>query len=89
MIKLTQVQRSTGDVYLTFQYDLEGQIKTVTIDAREIVDRTRSLKTLVGRALTTTDLKNIVVTMINEIRAGKQLLETFPYENYIGVDLEA
>jgi len=89
MIKLTQVQRSTGDVYLTFQYDLSGQVLTVVIDAKEIVDRLKLLRELVGRPLTATDMKNVVVAVINEIRAGKlPLVETFPYENYIGVNLE-
>ncbi len=90
MIKLTQVQRSTGDVYLTFQYDLSGQVLTVVIDAKEIVDRLKLLRELVGRPLTTTDMKNVVVAIINEIRAGKlPLVETFPYENYIDINLEA
>jgi len=89
MIKLTQVQRSTGDVYLTFQYDLSGQVQTVVIDAKELVDRLKLLRELVGRPLTTTDMKNVVVAVINEIRTGKlPLVETFPYENYIGVNLE-
>ena len=89
MIKIIQVQRSTGDVYLTFQYNLGGQIKTIVVDTREIIERMKSLKVLVGRPLTLTDLKNIVITMINEIRVGKQpLLETFSYENYINIDLE-
>jgi len=89
LIKIIQVQRSTGDVYLTFQYNLGGQIKTIVVDTREIIERMKSLKVLVGRPLTLTDLKNIVITMINEIRVGKQpLLETFSYENYINIDLE-
>jgi len=78
-----------GDVYITFQYDQEGQILTVTIDAREIVERMKTLKEIVGRTLTLTDLKNVIVTLINEIRQGKTpLLEVFSYEDYINIDLE-
>jgi hypothetical protein len=89
MIKITQVRRDLGDVYLTFQYDREGADFTVTLDAREIVERMKQLKQLIGRPLTLQDLRNVVVTMINEIRRGGQpLLETFRYEDYIGVDLE-
>ena len=89
MIKITKVNRSLGDVYLTFQYDKDGQIFTQEMDAREIVERMKALKSLIGRELTLTDLKDIIITLINEMREGKNpLLETFHYENYIGVDLE-
>jgi len=90
MIKIVSVTRNLGDVYITFQYDREGVDFTVTLDAREIVERMKQLKALIGRSLTLNDLRNVVVTMINEIREGRQpLLETFRYEDYIGVDLEA
>jgi len=90
MIKITQVQRTTGDVYIRLDYDQDGKTNTLTIDTREIVERLKQVRSLLGRPLTLTDLRQIVVTMVNEIRQGKQpLLEVFPYENYIGVDLEA
>jgi len=90
MIKIIQVRRDLGDVYVTFQYDYEGQIFTVVIDAREVVDRMKEVKRLLRRPLTHQDLKNVVTAMIEEIRQGRQpLLEVFRYEDYIGVDLEA
>ena len=90
MIKIIQVRRDLGDVYITFQYDYEGQIFTVVIDAREVVDRMKEVKRLLRRQLTHQDLKNVVTALIEEIRQGRQpLLEVFRYEDYIGVDLEA
>ena len=89
MIRITQVQRSTGEVLLTFEYDIGLQTQSITIDNDEIIDRLKALKKLIGRTLNLTDLKNVTVTLINEIRQGKsELAERFPYESYIGVDLE-
>jgi len=89
MIRITQVQRLTGEVLITFEYDIGLQTQSITINNDEIVDRLKALKKLIGRTLTLTDLKNVIVTLINEIRQGKsELSERFPYETYIGVDLE-
>jgi len=90
VIKITQVQRTTGDVYIRLEYDDDGKTLTVTVAAREIVERMKQVRSLLGRPLTLVDLRQVIVTMMSEIRQGKQpLLEVFLYEDYIGVDLEA
>lgn len=89
MIQIKQVQRDQGEVLLTFEYTDEGETKTVVVDNREIIKRMEKLKQLVGRSLELSDLQDVVVTLINEIREGRRpLLQRFPYEDYIGVDLE-
>ncbi len=78
-----------GETKITFQYDKDENIFTQTVDESEIIERMKELKKIVGRRLTQQDLKDVIIALINEIREGKSvLLEKFPYENLIGVDLE-
>ncbi|MEM3383842.1 MAG: hypothetical protein QXF43_04180 [Nitrososphaerales archaeon] len=89
MIKITKVERTMGETKITFQYDKDENIFTQTVDESEIIERMKELKKIVGRRLTQQDLKDVIIALINEIREGKSvLLEKFPYENLIGVDLE-
>ncbi|MEM2921747.1 MAG: hypothetical protein QXF26_05455 [Candidatus Bathyarchaeia archaeon] len=94
MIKIIQVNRVGGEILITFNYDRPGedppQLYTVTVRAEEIHNRLREVKKLLGRPLTAQDLRQVTITLINELREGrKPLLETFRYEDYIGLDLEA
>jgi len=89
MIKLKQVQTSLGDAYLTFEYDKEGVVNTVTINKRDIVSRLLTVKQNLGRTLTIQDVKLVTVRLINELREGKTpLSEDFDYSQFIGVDIE-
>ena len=90
MIKITQVTRNMGQVVLTIEYDWNSNIETINIDAEHVVERLKQLRGLLGRKPTLSEAQEIVETLINELRAGKQpLVEILPWENYIGVDLEA
>jgi len=90
LIKITQVQRTGDGVYIRIDYDKDETINTVTIDAGEIVERLKQVRSLLGRPVTLVDMRDIVIAMINEVRAGKKpFVESFRYEDYIGVDLEA
>ena len=90
MIKITQVKRDTGEVILTIEYDLNEEVLTIDVDAEQVVDRLKELRSLFGRKPTQSEARETLVALINEIRAGKQpLVEIVPWENYIGVDLEA
>jgi hypothetical protein len=89
MIKLKQVQTSLGDAYLTFEYDKEGVVNTVTINKRDIVNRLLTVKQSLGRTLTIQDAKLVIIRLINELREGKTpLSEDFDYSQFIGVDIE-
>ena len=89
-IIITQVRRDTGEVILTIEYSSDAGTETIEVDADQIVDRLKTLRGLVGRKPTQSEAREIVVQLINEIRAGKQpIVETTPWEDYIGVDLEA
>ena len=89
MIKITQVDRTHGKVTLTVKYDYKEANYTIQIPNHELLERMKKLRQLVGRTLTLQDLKDVFVALINEFRAGRQpLLTVFPYEDYIGVDLE-
>jgi hypothetical protein len=90
MIKLKQVQTSLGDAYLTFDYDKDGVVSTVTINKQDIVERLKTVKQKLGRALTVQDAKFIIIRLVNDLREGKTpLTEDFDYTQFIGVDLEA
>ena len=89
-IVITQVRRDAGEVILTIEYSSNAGTETIQVDAGQIVDRLKTLRGLVGRKPTQAEAREIVVQLINEIRAGRQpLVETIPWEEYIGVDLEA
>jgi len=91
VIRITQVKRATGDVILTLEYTQEDTSPnpTVNMDARDIEDRLKQLKALIGRPLVLQDLKEVIVAMINEAREGKTpFSQKFNWETYIGVNLE-
>jgi|GEM_PF-5907478 len=88
MLKLTQVTRDTGTVLLTFEYSDEGETKTRTFEASEIIQLIREFKHLVGRNPTQAEVKDIIVTLFNSVRKGADIVESVPWENWIGADLE-
>jgi hypothetical protein len=89
MIKLKQVQTSLGEAYLTFEYDKESIVNTVTINKQDIVDRLKTVKQNLGRPLAIQDAKLVIIRLINELREGKTpLSEDFDYSQFIGVDIE-
>jgi hypothetical protein len=90
MIKLKQVSTILGKGSLIFEVDFpDGTIKTVQIDLSDLEERLKQVKQLLGRNLTTDDLKDIVKTVINQIREGSQpFSQKFDYNSLIGVDFE-
>jgi hypothetical protein len=90
MIKLKQVQTQQAEVLLTFEYDQGGIIQTIVMNKQDIVDRLKTVKQKLGRALTVQDARLVIVKIVNELREGKTpLTEDFDYIQFIGVDLEA
>ena len=88
-VVITQVKRDSGEVILTIEYSTDSGLETIQIDAEQIVDRLKELRRLLGRKPAASEAREVVVTLINEIRAGEQpLVEIVPWEDYIGVDLE-
>jgi len=88
-VVITQVKRDTGEVTLTIEYSTDEGTETIQIDAEQIVDRLKELRRLLGRKPKSGEAREVVVALINEIRAGKQpLVEIIPWEDYIGIDLE-
>ena len=87
---ITQVKRDTAEVVLTIEYSTDAGTETVKVDAEQIVDRFKKLRSLLGRKPTMDEARDAVAAIIKELREGKQpLVEIIPWENYIGVDLEA
>ena len=73
-----------------FEYDLVEEILTLGINEREIIERAREYRKLLGRNPTVQDLKEIIIHIVNEVRMGKRpFLEKYDYSEWIGVDLEA
>jgi len=90
MIKLTAVSTVNGEVTLTFQVDFpDSTIRTVQIPLAEIVEKLKTVKQVLGRNVTVQDAKDVIVTLVNQIRQEKSpITERFDFSPYIGVDLE-
>jgi len=90
VIRLIRVETEHGITSFVFEYDLEGEILTLEIDEREIIEKAREFRRILGRNPTMQDLKEIVIQIVNEVRAGKRpFLDKYDYSKWIGVDLEA
>lgn len=90
MIRLIRVETEHGITSFIFEYDLEEEILTLEINEREIIERARDFRKLLGRSPSVQDLKDIVIQIVDEVRAGKRpFLEKYDYSKWIGVDLEA
>lgn len=90
MIRLIRVETEHGITSFIFEYDLEDEILTLEINEREIIERARDFRKLLGRSPSVQDLKDIVIQIVDEVRAGKRpFLEKYDYSKWIGVDLEA
>jgi hypothetical protein len=90
MIKITQVRRDVGQVLLRIDYDdPTGQTATVWIDAKDITDRMRQFRELMGRRLSMEESRQILVKMIRDLRERKEpFMDVIQWENYLNVDLE-
>jgi len=90
MITINAVSRSNGQVVLTIEYTTTNGNEIIEVDAEQIVDRLKNIHELLGRKPTQSEAQEVVVALINEIREGAEpLVDVIPWENYIGVDLEA
>lgn len=90
MIKITQVNTSSGEVVVRIQYDKDSLVFTVDVRKDELIERLKLVRKTLGRPITLTDAKQTIVALVNEVRAGKSPLpEDFNYADFIGVDLEA
>jgi phenylalanyl-tRNA synthetase beta subunit len=90
MIKLKQVSTVLGKVSLIFEADFpDGTTKTVEVDVGELEERLKQLRQLLGRDLTTDDLRDVLKTLFNQLRQGQQPFpQKFDYNSLIGVDFE-
>jgi len=90
MIKLKQVTTVLGKGSLIFEADFpDGTVKNVQIDLSDLEDRLKQLRTLLGRDLTVADLKDVVKTVISQVRQGQTPFpQKFDYSSLIGVDFE-
>ena len=90
MIKITQVNTSSGEVVVRIQYDKDSQVFTVDVRKDELIERLKLVRKTLGRPVTLTDVKQVIVALVNEVRTGKSPIpEDFNYADFIGMDLEA
>jgi hypothetical protein len=90
MIKITQVNTSSGEVVVRIQYDKDSLVFAVDVRKDELIERLKLVRKTLGRPLTLTDVKQVIVALVNEVRTGKSPIpEDFNYAEFIGVDLEA
>ena len=90
MIKITQVNTSSGEVVVRIQYDKDSLVFTVDVRKDELIERLKLVRKTLGRPVTLADVKQVIVALINEVRTGKSPIpEDFNYADFIGTDLEA
>ena len=92
-IKISQVSTSTGEIVLTVNYDNpkgSGQLSTYLLRKEDLVGYLIDVKKLLGRPLTLTDAKQVLVAIINGVRSGQSgIPENFDFTPYIGAELES
>lgn len=90
MIRLTLVEMRNGETTLVFQADgFPNGTETVEIPLTDVVERLKTVKQILGGSVTIQDAKNVIVTIINQLRQGKtSIAERFDFKPYIGVDIE-
>jgi|GEM_PF-1921322 len=90
MIKLKSVKRTLNETILSFDYDLEDEILSVDIDEKDLNERLKLLRELLGRELTYQDLKDVIKSIIASVRKGKyEFPQRFDYSSLINMDLES
>lgn len=91
-IKISSVSTSGGEIVLAVAFDSpsgSGTMFTTSVRKEDLVNRLIQVKSLLGRALTLTDARQVLVEIVNEIRAGKTgIPENFDFSPYINVELE-
>lgn len=95
MIKVTQVLTGPTGTELAVEFDdldEQGQpiIKTTWVKEEEVRERLKTVKRLTGLDPDEVIVKNVLKTLIKEIRAHrKPLLPSYDYTQLIDLDLEA
>lgn len=94
MIKVKQVLTGPMGAELVIDYDdldMQNQptVKTARVDLEEVRERLKTVKRLTGLDPTEETIKNILKTLINEIRTHRRpTLPRYDYTRLIGLDLE-
>jgi len=89
MIKITQIDVAHGDVKLTVQFSDGTLTRTEIIRLQDLIDKLKIIREILGRPLKLQDVKEVLISIVNEFRAGKQSIpEQFDLAAWIGVDLE-
>ncbi|MCP8308672.1 MAG: hypothetical protein H3Z53_09325 [archaeon] len=89
MIELRQITVTHGETQFVFDYDLEGKTISIIINKRDLNEKLKALRDLLGRDLTLQDLKDVIKSVITQIRKGETpFQQDFDYSELIGVDLE-
>lgn len=91
-IKITSVSTSSGEIVLAVAYDNpsgSGTMFSVNVRKEDLFNRLIQIKALLGRPLTLTDARQVLVEIVNEIRVGKTgIPENFDFSPYINLELE-
>lgn len=91
MIKIRAISMSKGHNIFTVEYTktADETVYTVDIDQTDIDERIKTLQAATGKTATDADLRNIIIRLIAEVRAGvAKLSPSFNYTGLIGIDLE-
>ena len=89
MIKISTVSYINNDVVLIISYDFKEQNYVLKIRKGDLDDRLSNVKSVLGRRITKDDYKQAIITLINEVRNGRNhTSDNVDFKKFIGVDLE-
>jgi len=90
MIKLKQITTTYGKTVFVFDVSFPDEtIREVEITLSELERKLRTLKNIVGRQLTWSDVKDVILNTVNLLRQNQQPLEErFDFSQFLGKDIE-
>jgi len=89
MIKLTEIVRKGGRVFLVFEYSHGEEVKKVKVPKDVFDERISAFSRVVGRRPGIREIVEIVRTFFKELREKEEKIDDFDWEKLLGIDLEA
>lgn len=92
-VKITQISTASGEIVLVIAYDNpkgSGTMFTYNLRKEDFYNALYQFLNIIGRALTLTDAQQVLVQIINKVRAGASSIpQNFDFTPYINAELES
>jgi len=89
MIKLTEIVRRGGRVFLIFEYSHNEEVRKVKVPKDVFDEKMIAFKRIIGRKPKMAEIVEIVKTFFKELREKEEKIDDFDWEKLLGIDLEA